>query len=494
MVLTKKQKIERAIAIGNERLEVFDEQIKVFYENLKACQSFSSCENVNLKSIRDIFSEVKDQSDLIKSLKPAVDTSELREFKRDLDEASEQKTVADKVYASLEQCTKILYWLDNDSDDARSSTVARNLDVIEKVKMDMGVLKISVELRQEVRDMYRRLREMERRSSNLDESGTPAMLSRSMSAVDIRSSNPQYGRWDNSLLPSFDGTDTDYPNFKQVFKDLCSGYGFADQRLSLMLCMEKVITNPELRKQVSAIRDHNEQWAFLDQMFLSNTRRFMRILTKLNKMKPVDKPVDVVSAIATFKSMMQEVEAIVGSAAKDYNHLTLIHIFKDKCPENLRDKIMMELGSMNQPNIQKIVELLERTRGAMLAGDMSYDNGAGKRNRDRAAAAQVSGRSDNENGWAGKDKTSKWNSTCPIKSCEDKHPIFRCPTFKKMDVVDRKKVVQQNKLCELCLCDGHAADNCNKSDKLGVCGTNNCDGYHSRMLHEASASVNTVYK
>ena len=247
---TKKQKIERAIAIGSERLEVFDEQIKVFYENLKACQSFSSCENVNVKSIRDIFSEVKDQSDLIKSLKPAVETSELREFKRDLDEASEQKTVADKVYASLEQCTKILYWLDNDSDDARSSTVARNLDVIEKVKMDMGVLKISVELRQEVRDMYRRLREMERRSSNLDESGTPAMLSRSMSAVDIRSSNPQYGRWDNSLLPSFDGTDTDYSNFKQVFKDLCAGYGFSDQRLSLMLCMEKVITKPELRKQV----------------------------------------------------------------------------------------------------------------------------------------------------------------------------------------------------------------------------------------------------
>ena len=61
MPLTKKQKIERAIAIGSERLEVFDEQLKVFYDNLKACQSFSSCENVNLKSIRDIFSEVKDQ-------------------------------------------------------------------------------------------------------------------------------------------------------------------------------------------------------------------------------------------------------------------------------------------------------------------------------------------------------------------------------------------------------------------------------------------------
>ena len=260
MPLTKKQKIERAISIGNERLEVFDEQLKVFYDNLKACQSLSSCGNVKLKSIRDICSEVKDQSDLIKSLKLAVETSEMREFKRDFDEASEQKNVADKVHASLEQCTKILHWLDNDSDDARLSTVAKNLDIIERVRMDMGVLEISVELRQEVRDMCRRLREMERRTSNLDESETPAILSRSMSAVDIRSPNPQYGRWDNSLLPSFDGTDTDYSNFKQVFKDLCAGYGFTDQRLSLMLCMEKVITNTELRKQVSAIRDHNEQW------------------------------------------------------------------------------------------------------------------------------------------------------------------------------------------------------------------------------------------
>ena len=86
---------------------------------------------MNLKSIRDIFSEVKDQSDLIKNLKLAVETSEMREFKRDVDEASEQKNVADKVHASLEQCTKILHWLDNDSDDARLSTVANNLNIIE---------------------------------------------------------------------------------------------------------------------------------------------------------------------------------------------------------------------------------------------------------------------------------------------------------------------------------------------------------------------------
>ena len=141
----------------------------------------------------------------------------------------------------------ILHWLDdNDSGDVRSSTVTRHLDIIEKVKMDMSVIEISVELRQEVRDMYRRLSELERRSSNLDESATAAVLSRSMSAVDVNGPNPQYGRWDNNLLPSFDGTDTDYPNFKQVFQDLCSGYGFSDQRLSLMLCMEKVITNGEL--------------------------------------------------------------------------------------------------------------------------------------------------------------------------------------------------------------------------------------------------------
>jgi len=374
------------------------------------------------------------------------------------------------------------------------STVAKNLDIIEKVRMDMGLLDIHVELRQEVREMYRRLREMERRSSNFDESGTPAALSRSMSVVDIQSPNHQYGRWDNSLLPSFDGTDTDYSNFKQVFKDLCAGYNFSDQRLCLMLCMEKVITNAELRKQVSAIRVHSEQWTFLDQLYLSNTRRFMKILTRLNKMKPVEKPLDVVSAIATFKSTMQEVESIVGSDAKDYHHLTLIHIFKDKVPDVLRDKIMMELGSMNNPDIKKIVEILERTRGAMLAGDLSYDSGAGKKFRDRAAAAQVSGRSDNKNGQAGKDKKSKWNSTCPVDSCKEKHPVFRCVTFKKMDVVDRKKVVLHKKLCELCLCDGHVVDKCPKADKLGVCGTNNCDRLHSRLLHEASAAVNTVYK
>jgi len=494
MALTKTQRVARAVAIGREKLPMFYEQLNEFYSELEACHSFSLFGVEKIEPLNDIFGDLKEQADIIKRANLAAETSETREFKRNVGKASDRKVVVDKIYKSLESCKRILHWLDNDSDDARPEVIAEHLGVIEKVRMDMSLVEISVELRQEVRDVYRRLRELERSLSNLDESASAAALSRSMSVIDINGSNPQYGRWDNNLLPSFDGTDTDYPNFKSVFQDLCSGYGFSDQRLQLMLCMEKVITNAELRKQVAAIRSHSEQWSFLDQMFLSNTRRFMRILTKMNKMKPVDKPADIVSAIATFKSTLHEVESIVGTEAKDYNQLTLVHIFKDKVPESLRDKIMMELGSMNNPDIKKIVDLLERTRGAMMAGDLSYDASGSRRFRDRAAAAQVSGRSDNKYARAGKDKNSRWNSACFVEGCKDKHPVYRCPVFKRLDVVERKKIVQQKKLCNICLQDGHVADNCDKRDKLGVCGTNNCDRYHSKLLHEATASVNTVYK
>ena len=189
--IAKRQRIERVIAIGYERLERFEEQLDMFYSNLKTCQSLT--QNVRFGPIPDIFSEIITvaRQHQIKYLKLVAEDSELLKFKLNVDEARRKRIVADKIYTSLESCMKILHWLDNDSVDASLSTVTKNLDIIEEVRLDMGVLEVSVELRHEVRVLYRRLFELERRLSNFGVSGTPAAPSRSMSAVGINGFNPQ---------------------------------------------------------------------------------------------------------------------------------------------------------------------------------------------------------------------------------------------------------------------------------------------------------------
>ena len=65
-------------------------------------------------------------------------------------------------------------------------------------------------------------------------------------------------------------------------------------------------------------------------------------------------------------------------------------------------------------------------------------------------------------------KDKKPNIKCVVSKCKEKHPIFKCPKVKKMEILDRKKLVAQHSLCELCLNTGHAIDMCTKLERLGT--------------------------
>ncbi|MFZ9006776.1 MAG: hypothetical protein ACO293_08370, partial [Nitrosopumilaceae archaeon] len=149
MALTKTQRVARAVASGREKLGLFYEQLNEFYSELEACQSFGLFGAEKIEPLNDIFGELKDLADIIKRANLAAETNETREFKRNVGKAGDRKVVVDKIYKSLENCQRILHWLDNVSDDTRPEEISEHLRVIEKVRMDMSLVEISVELRQE---------------------------------------------------------------------------------------------------------------------------------------------------------------------------------------------------------------------------------------------------------------------------------------------------------------------------------------------------------
>jgi hypothetical protein len=68
----------------------------------------------------------------------------------------------------------------------------------------------------------------------------------------------------------------------------------------------------------------------------------------------------------------------------------------------------------------------------------------------------------------------------PCIVCKDNHKLLYCDKFKSMRVVDRLKLVSDNRLCELCLMGNHTTANCMKKY---TCTVDGCGQRHSKFIH-----------
>ena len=68
---------------------------------------------------------------------------------------------------------------------------------------------------------------------------------------------------------------------------------------------------------------------------------------------------------------------------------------------------------------------------------------------------------------------------CPV--CQAEHRVIFCDRFKGMSLPERKKVVREHRLCELCLIKGHFWRDCKSPYQCKVKG---CKKKHSNLLHQ----------
>ena len=69
--------------------------------------------------------------------------------------------------------------------------------------------------------------------------------------------------------------------------------------------------------------------------------------------------------------------------------------------------------------------------------------------------------------------------TCKI--CGSQHGVWKCESFRKMDVSKRWEMAKQQKLCYRCLGDNHHGVTCPRSR---ICGIKGCGDTHNRLLHQ----------
>lgn len=70
-------------------------------------------------------------------------------------------------------------------------------------------------------------------------------------------------------------------------------------------------------------------------------------------------------------------------------------------------------------------------------------------------------------------------------ACDQSHLLYQCEMFKAMNVCDRRKIVNTNKLCFNCFRNGHAAKGCRSLHKCFKCKRN-----HHTLLHLEESSCN----
>ena len=155
-----------------------------------------------------------------------------------------------------------------------------------------------------------------------------------------------------------------------------------------------------------------------------------------------------------------------------------------KLPRDFQDKLNLALGSMDVPNLPKLMQIMEEQRGAILMRcSTDMDTPSKKKGNPATAATAV-----------GKPGKSKMKQSCFVNGCDDMHLLYKCPKFHDLSVSDRKSIVESAGCCWICLQKGHKSVDCPKADVIGGCKVDNCGQAHNNLLHESVDMAAAVYE
>ena len=82
--------------------------------------------------------------------------------------------------------------------------------------------------------------------------------------------------------------------------------------------------------------------------------------------------------------------------------------------------------------------------------------------------------------------TTHRHSSCP--KCKENHALYSCEQFRRLNVADRRKFVQDVKLCFNCLRSGHMAKDCSSQKGCRTCGKSHNTLLHNEVNIQSSSS------
>ena len=184
----------------------------------------------------------------------------------------------------------------------------------------------------------------------------------------------------------------------------------------------------------------------------------------------------------------------MGSECTDeLDHVNTLKLLNRKLPGFMRVKWTKRAGEIiecgSRPKFLHFLQFVKR-RATLVNNELgedlvtfSSDKGGKSKNRDyQGRFGQRTGSSFaaiDSNKKREQDDTLPTQRKCPM--CSSEHRIWRCDKFRSLPYQDKRRLVQARVLCFKCLCNGHFAKQCPKTQfKCQVQGFNK---EHNKLLH-----------
>lgn len=292
-------------------------------------------------------------------------------------------------------------------------------------------------------------------------------------------------------LPPFSGRPEEWPLWFSNFQRSTTTCGFSDDEnlIRLQRCLRGEALET-VRSKLLCPSSVPHVIRTLEMRY-GRPSTLIRVMTERIRQLPSPRMNDLNSIIEFGLAVNSLVEHLQNSAQISHlNNPSLLHDLVTKLPVDYRLKWAAYKSSLREPNLtafgnfmSTMVELAYE-----VADDVPSEKSIKQVNQSKPkerAFLHAHSESPSSKQFSPNEHVSK---KCCVVCHEEGHKVGGCPTFKRMDMDERYKVVQQNGLCRTCL-NQHGRWPCKT---WNGCEFGDCRLRHHTLLHSISGSSNVA--
>ena len=299
--------------------------------------------------------------------------------------------------------------------------------------------------------------------------------------IPTTSSNASAVKVERMKFPQFDGDIRRYPQFKEEF---CKHVAPLYKKEQLAFVVKSYLSSAVREEVESCGEDYLEIWKRLDQRFGDKGRLINAITDEVNSL-PNGRNDDnyTLQMIRTVERAHRDL-ARLEAEEEMYNASTIVTIEK-KMPVAMMQEWAKEVAGKTMSSKKKFLMLMDCLQTWQYRLEYVSDNVRSTPDargttfhiqREEIAANRYPKR---ESCWIHR-----------LEGMPGEHPIWRCREFLGQPVGERIRLVEQNKVCKVCLlttCPGSASSaDCRSRFR---CRAEGCGEAHNRLLHVAKNAV-----
>ncbi|XP_055714290.1 uncharacterized protein LOC129808537 [Phlebotomus papatasi] len=342
---------------------------------------------------------------------------------------------------------------DNHLDSKQSASNSLDLSSIEKALATLLQHQVNAELR----------------SQTVIEKLGQAVTTSIQPIHDSESLGSSKSKLPNIEIPKFSGNYVDWPPFRDMFINIVH----LDRKLSDVQRLHYLVTNVDVnaKKMIKTLKITNANyrvaWDVLSNHFEDQASVIHEHIKDFCELLPISNPTkaNFTELVVTAKSILDALDALEVTSRDPW----VIYLLLDKLDHETKVLWSREIQN-STPTLPTFMTFLQ----SRMKSIERYQPCPSKptTNQNKPSSTPISKFNRNSSTVL----ATPSQSEC-IACDQSGHPIFKCPTFLKMDSADRLELIRKFNRCRKCLTQNHQTRDCT------FYSCRKCEGHHNTLLH-----------